>query len=338
MKLSSERINIFKNFIMLIVALLVISSVTVVNANIICNDGTVSGSCNDCHQGCCSRHGGCSSGYSGYSSTKKSKSSKKSSSTKKSYSTNKSYSTTKSSKSRLISDSISQVVTIKKSDNNKIKSIMIDNKSVSVTNVIKYTTIKDKAEIKVVLESKKATVKYNKTINLNHGSNTQKIVVTAENGDQRTYSVIITKLNTNTNIKSIKVNNEEVSLVLMKYSSTEKEVDIEVIPEDEFATAKYTKHLTLDDSKVELPIAIVAENGNVKEYSLAIEYDESVDTIAGYIADGIMLAGAGAAGGGIYYGVRKKRSKKISDYVKCPNCNRVLSKGDSFCEHCGNKL
>ena len=30
-----------------------------VSAGIICNDGTRSNSCNDCHQGCCSRHGGC---------------------------------------------------------------------------------------------------------------------------------------------------------------------------------------------------------------------------------------------------------------------------------------
>ncbi len=31
-----------------------------VNANIICNDGTVSDTCYDCHRGCCSKHGGCS--------------------------------------------------------------------------------------------------------------------------------------------------------------------------------------------------------------------------------------------------------------------------------------
>ena len=35
------------------------SIIPVVNANIICNDGTRSKSCTDCHQGCCSRHGGC---------------------------------------------------------------------------------------------------------------------------------------------------------------------------------------------------------------------------------------------------------------------------------------
>ena len=28
-------------------------------ANIKCNDGTISPSCSDCHQGCCSHHGGC---------------------------------------------------------------------------------------------------------------------------------------------------------------------------------------------------------------------------------------------------------------------------------------
>ena len=30
-----------------------------VKANIMCNDGTTSPSCQDCHQGCCSHHGGC---------------------------------------------------------------------------------------------------------------------------------------------------------------------------------------------------------------------------------------------------------------------------------------
>ena len=28
-------------------------------ANIVCNDGSVSPSCLDCHTGCCSNHGGC---------------------------------------------------------------------------------------------------------------------------------------------------------------------------------------------------------------------------------------------------------------------------------------
>ena len=41
----------------------------VVNANIVCNDGTISPSCGDCHKGCCSSHGGCSNSSSSSSST-----------------------------------------------------------------------------------------------------------------------------------------------------------------------------------------------------------------------------------------------------------------------------
>ena len=43
-------------------------SYTNVFANIMCNDGTRSPSCSDCHRGCCSHHGGCASGGSSYSS------------------------------------------------------------------------------------------------------------------------------------------------------------------------------------------------------------------------------------------------------------------------------
>lgn len=32
-------------------------------ANIVCNDGTISRSCSNCHKGCCSGHGGCTNGY-----------------------------------------------------------------------------------------------------------------------------------------------------------------------------------------------------------------------------------------------------------------------------------
>ena len=50
-----------KKYKLLIVSLLLFSfGVNRVNANIICNDGTVSKSCSTCSKGCCSRHGGCS--------------------------------------------------------------------------------------------------------------------------------------------------------------------------------------------------------------------------------------------------------------------------------------
>ena len=42
------------------IIILILFSFLIVNANIICNDGSVSKSCKTCHRGCCSRHGGCS--------------------------------------------------------------------------------------------------------------------------------------------------------------------------------------------------------------------------------------------------------------------------------------
>ena len=47
-----------KWLLIIIIVLLFPSSVL---ANIICNDGTVSPKCTDCHKGCCSKHGGCTS-------------------------------------------------------------------------------------------------------------------------------------------------------------------------------------------------------------------------------------------------------------------------------------
>lgn len=51
---------------LLLFCFIIIFSYTNVFANIMCNDGTISPSCGDCHRGCCSHHGGCASGGSSY--------------------------------------------------------------------------------------------------------------------------------------------------------------------------------------------------------------------------------------------------------------------------------
>lgn len=47
---------------LLLFCFVIMFSYTNVFANIMCNDGTRSPSCGDCHRGCCSHHGGCASG------------------------------------------------------------------------------------------------------------------------------------------------------------------------------------------------------------------------------------------------------------------------------------
>ena len=48
-----------KTYIILVIIVMLFINTMSVNANIICNDGVESPTCQDCHQGCCSWHGGC---------------------------------------------------------------------------------------------------------------------------------------------------------------------------------------------------------------------------------------------------------------------------------------
>lgn len=59
-----------KRLIYVIIVLLMIVPIYV-KANIICNDGTVSATCMDCHKGCCSKHGGCTANPTNNNSTNK---------------------------------------------------------------------------------------------------------------------------------------------------------------------------------------------------------------------------------------------------------------------------
>lgn len=50
-----------KKYLIKIIIVLALLAPLGVRANIICNDGSVSKTCGDCHQVCCSHHGGCAS-------------------------------------------------------------------------------------------------------------------------------------------------------------------------------------------------------------------------------------------------------------------------------------
>ena len=116
-----------------------------VSANIMCNDGSVSKSCQDCHRGCCSHHGGCATTYS--SNTRKSTKTKKASSTKKS--TKSSSKTTKSNTTK------SSTTTSKSKTNNSSVSKKIENvvtqkdNSATINSDSKTNSNTDNSETKV---------------------------------------------------------------------------------------------------------------------------------------------------------------------------------------------
>ena len=396
-----NKYNIFNKLLLLTAIVLTIGTTTSVNANIICNDGTVSRSCGTCHQGCCSRHGGCSSGYSGSSGS----SSRAASSVK----------------------SVAPAIIVKKSSNNKIKWVTIDETKIPLKNSMAYTTTKTKAVMAVALESSKARASYNKNISLKHGNNNQKIVVTAENGSQRIYYVNIKKVNDNANIKEIVIDNQSVSLETMKHETINENINIKVTTEDPLAKATYKNQVTLQNRETELNIIVVAENGNKKEYTvlvkkistnnnigeikingesvsledmkyetsnstisleitpedqyakavydkkidlnkgdneiyvtivaengakqnykLIVNYDDTLDKIATGVFATAMTAGTGtAAAVGIHYSKKRKKKTGQSKEEKkaqsnigqfCGYCGQKNPNNSSFCGHCGKKI
>lgn len=294
-----------------------------VNANIICNDGTVSASCGDCHRGCCSRHGGCSSSSSyssSYSSTKRTKKSKSSSSVAK---------TTKKAVPAIV----------KKSGNNKLKKVIIDGKEISLSKSMNYTTSNEKISVAVELESSKASASYNKNLELNHGDNIEKIIVTAENGDEASYELKIKLLSSNIELANVLVNDSKVSISdNMKYYSSEKNATIKVETEDPTTKLEYEREIDLEAGDNIVNIRATSESGKTKDYTLTIKYEEI--GIEDYIASTTVLGGAIA---GICYAVNKgkkanKNKKNKNSYIECNGCHTLNEKDDKFCMQCGKKL
>lgn len=294
-----------------------------VNANIICNDGTVSSGCSDCHQGCCSRHGGCTAGGSSYSSNRTTSRSSKS----------------KSSSSVAKSTKKVAPVIVKKSSNNKLKKVIIDGKAIPLSKGMSYTTAKEKVLIAVELESSKASASYNKSVKLKHGDNKEKIIVTAENGAKATYELKIRLLSSDVRLNSVLVNDSKISVSDdMDYDSSEKNVVIKVVAEDPNTKLDYDKKKDLEVGDNIVNIKATSESGKTKNYTLNIKYEKL--GIADYIATTTVLGGATA---GICYAVNKRKKTRNSNsnnesYNECYSCHKLNEKGDKFCMYCGKKL
>lgn len=235
---------------------LLIFNPIVVNANIICNDGTVSPSCGDCHKGCCSKHGGCSNNSSSIPSGNNNSNS--------SNSNNKPTVTEKS-----------------KSADTSIKKITIDDIDIPISDNMEYSTTEENVEILVVLSDEKAAVNYQKNPNLVIGENIIDIKVTAENGKIKEYKLYITRekiLSDNKNIK-VFIDSEEV-----KFNSFESDVididndvdklDISYELEDSNATAEITGNESLKVGYNEIIVSVVAENGEKQDYTIVVNKED----------------------------------------------------------------
>lgn len=154
-----------RSYLILISLFFVVSFALPINvkANIMCNDGTTSPSCQDCHRGCCSHHGGCASGYSGSTTSNVNSSSSTSN-----------YSTSSYTRREYVPP---------KSSDNTLKSIIINGNSISpVNDTNEYTIEGNKANVTAEVNDSKSTYTVNGNSDLVAGNNVFSIVVTAENG------------------------------------------------------------------------------------------------------------------------------------------------------------
>lgn len=158
-----------KRFYLLLILLLVFPCS--IKANIVCNDGTISPSCGDCHRGCCSHHGGCSSNYSSGGSTGG------------------------SSGSTSTTRTVQRTYVQPKSSNKSIESITVNNQVISNVKYANSLTVRNHiASIFVALADSKATYVVNGDTNLKLDEpNVFNIVVTAEDGTTKTYILNITR-------------------------------------------------------------------------------------------------------------------------------------------------
>ena len=158
----------------------------------------------------------------------------------------------------------------------------LDSLSVEGTNVefnsekLNYDLIinSDKTNITATASSSTSKVEGTGEKKLAYGKNEFKIIVTAENGSERTYILNITRYDTNNTLKSIKINGEEVKINDNKeitFTTKLDKIKIEVN-----ANSDRVKSITgIGEKNIvyganEFEIIVTAENGDIRTYKLVV--------------------------------------------------------------------
>lgn len=139
----------------------------------------------------------------------------------------------------------------------------------------------EELKITAIPEDSTATIYIYGNENLVEGENSISIVVTAEDGSQKTYKIFVTKTDdiekANANLKSLQVKNfymyPQFSPKIYKYNLTineiVKELEVFAEPENENATVEIIGGKDLKEGSNTITIKVTAEDGiTVKEYKI----------------------------------------------------------------------
>ena len=162
------------------------------------------------------------------------------------------------------------------SSNVNLKEVLIDGESIDISDTIEYKTTKEKVDLEITAENKKAKVAYDKPKKLEMGNNIIDITVSTSDNSQKRYVLIIVRekeLSSDTAIE-IKVDDEviefkdnktkievknDVTELNLEYKLNDENAKVEIIDNEDFVTGK-------NDVK----IIVTAENGNKQEYIITV--------------------------------------------------------------------
>ena len=171
-------------------------------------------------------------------------------------------------------------VTKPKSSDNALSELKVDGTiisgfSASKTSYTLSNISKESINITATANDSKAKVSGTGSKTLKYGENTFNIIVTAENGSKKTYTIIINKpdpRSTNSYLKSLSVDKEKIDFNKNTTSYTIKlehevnEIKISGTAEDDKASISGTGTKKLKDYLNEFKIVVKAENGSTKTY------------------------------------------------------------------------
>lgn len=200
-----------------------------------------------------------------------------------------------------------------KSNDNSLKSIIIDGKNVEIKDNITYSTTNDKVDIKVTTADDKASYEIKNNSVLNLGNNIITIEVKAEDGTIKIYTVNVNKktaLSSDNSIKII-VNGEYVvfdnfNIATIYVGSFTNNVSIDYELSDDKATVEIPAINNLETGDNILEIKVAAEDGSSDTYQLIIhKYTKTSDLLSTIFS----IVFVGVLGFGIYlwYFLRMKK-------------------------------
>ena len=182
--------------------------------------------------------------------------------------------------------SLTKYVTVikPKSSDNILKDLKID--GVTITGFVgtkNSYTINDfsgaSVNITAVPNDLKSSVSGTGNKSLNIGKNTFNIVVTAENGSKKTYTIIVNKLDSrssNNDLKLLSVDkgtlnfNKDITSYTLELEHDINEITISGTPDDNKASVSGIGTKVLKDYNNDFSIVVTAENGSTKTYIIKV--------------------------------------------------------------------